>query len=171
VTSGAGECARCKNRDAKARGPSDEAPASGPLPELDRPAPPPLVVVPAEPAAPAAPRADVATGTREAAPPPKVQLSADAARLLAAYGLPPKNPLEAVPYALRVHSRLAELRAEREKVRAERPHEVPLYDVALTVYDETGYTAGLAILGSLLVLVLLLLLAPLVLAAMRALGA
>lgn len=134
------------------------------------PAPPPLVSPAAAAATAEAPR-DVATGAREGAPRATPDLGVDAGRLLAGYGSPPRNPFDAVPYALRVHARLAELRREREVARSAKPHEVPLYDAALVAYDETGYTTGLAVFGSAIVVTLFLVLAPVVLAVLRSIGA
>lgn len=69
-----------------------------------------------------------------------------------------------MPYAARVYRRLGELRVEREAARVSRPHEVALYDAALVAYDERGYATGLAVAGSVVVLLLLGLVAPLLLA-------
>jgi hypothetical protein len=101
---------------------------------------------------------------RETTPAPVSLVGADEASLLGAFGRAPRNPLEAVPYAARVYRRLGELRAEREAARVSRPHEVPLYDAALVAYDERGYATGLAVAGSVVVLLLLGLVAPLLLA-------
>lgn len=173
VTSSKGACARCKKREGlRSEVNLDDEGAGETIPELDMPAPPPLVAVsaPASAATKEAPR-DLATGAREGAPRSTPDLAVDAGRLLAAYGAPPRNPFDAVPYALRVHLRLAELRKEREDARAQKPHEVPLYDAALTAYDETGYTTGLAVLGSTIVATLLLVVTPLLLALLRSASA
>lgn len=171
VTSSGSECARCRRRESKA-GPVALDDADGPpsaLPELDLPPPPAIVsdVAAEAPAVAPEPPRDSATGAREGAPSPRVQLSLEAGKLLAGFGPAPENPFAAVPYALRVHARLASLRAEREAARRDKPHEVPLYDVALTAYDESGYTVGLAVLGSTVVVAVLLVVAPILLAILR----
>lgn len=166
-------CARCTKRTASAADLAtpaslDEDPASGPLPELDLPAPPPLF----RPESSEAPRAmlDVPTGVADGyTPPPVTLIAVDAVQLLAAFGPSPRGPIEAVKYTMRVYTRLGEIREEREIARKKKPHEVPLYDAALKAYDENGFTLGLAVMGTVVVLALSAFLMPIVVRVVRAL--
>lgn len=151
-------CARCAPLSSPERA---AAPSSRPLPELDLG---PRTAHPAESAGKSKVSAGAAGVFRETTPAPVSLVGADEASLLGAYGRAPRNPLEAVPYAVRVYRRLGELRVEREAARVSRPHELALYDAALVAYDERGYATGLAVAGSVVVLLVLALTAPLLLA-------
>lgn len=151
-------CARCSPLAPPDR---PAAPSARPLPELDLG---PRASTSAENVGKSKVSAGAAGVFRETTPAPVSLVGADEASLLGAYGRAPRNPLEAVPYAARVYRRLGELRVEREAARVSRPHEVALYDAALVAYDERGYATGLAVAGSVVVLLLLGLVAPLLLA-------
>ena len=151
-------CARCSPLAPPDR---PAVPSARPLPELDLG---PRTRASAENAGKSRVSPGAAGVFRETTLAPVSLVGADEASLLGAYGRAPRNPLEAVPYAARVYRRLGELRGEREAARVSRPPEVALDDAALVAYDERGYATGPAVAGSVVVLLLLGLVAPLLLA-------